>query len=307
MNRPLDLQRLLALGLGASLAVASTGCASMSREGPQAANPERQAEAEYDLARDAFYKGHLREALDHAQKASSLDDQNPKVLYFTAAIDLGFCSAEGMSSPDCRLADAEQFARRAIKVDAQFRDARNMLGQVLILEKKYDEAIRVLEPLTRDPAYVANYLAWGNYGWAQVLSGKVDEGISSLRNAITEPRFCTGHYRLGMAYAKKGDLIAAEKSFGDAVAVPSADCQALQEAWFERARARMKLGHTAEAQGDFARCREVGAKTDTGKECAALAGGAAPTPVQPLAAPAGTPPPSLPQPQATAATSSAPQ
>ena len=26
----------------------------------------------------------------------------------------------------------------------------------------------------------------------------------------------------------------------------------------------MKLGKTADAQGDFARCREVGAKTDTG-------------------------------------------
>ncbi|HEY2511463.1 MAG TPA: tetratricopeptide repeat protein [Polyangiaceae bacterium] len=248
-----------------------------------AASPERQAEAEYDLARDAFYRGRLREALDHAQKSNHLDDQNAKALYFTAVVDLAFCSAEGMISPDCRLSDAERLAREALKADGTFRDARNMLGQILINERKYAEAIQILEPLTKDPAYVANYLGWGNYGWAQVLSGDLDHGIASLRNSVTEPRFCTGHYRLGVAYEKKGDLASAEKSLTDAVLVPSDDCQRLQDAWFERGRVRMRLGKTADAQGDYARCREIGAKTDTGRECAKLAGGAAPTPVQPLA------------------------
>lgn len=258
-----------------------SGCGAPGREGgPVAASPERQAEAEYDLARDAFYRGRLREALDHAQKSNRLDDQNAKALYFTAVIDLAFCSAEGMEAPDCRLADAERLAREALKVDASFRDARNMLGQILINEKKYAEAIQVLEPLTKDPAYVANYLGWGNYGWAQVLSGDLDHGIASLRNSVTEPRFCTGHYRLGVAYEKKGDLVSAEKSLTDAVLVPSEDCQRLQDAWFERGQVRMRLGKTADAQGDYARCREIGSKTDTGRECAKLAGGAAPTPVQ---------------------------
>ena len=103
---------------------------------PQKASPERQAESEYDLARDAFYKGRLREALDHAQRSNALDDQNPKALYFSAVVYLGFCSSEGMASPDCHLKDAEEFARKAIKVQDDFRDARNMLGQVLILEEE---------------------------------------------------------------------------------------------------------------------------------------------------------------------------
>ena len=148
--------------------------------------------------------------------------------------------------------------------------------------------MKVLEPLTKDPAYGANYLAWGNYGWAQVKAGKLDDGITSLRNSVTEPRFCTGDYRLGMAYEQKGDLAAAEKSFSDAVLVPSADCQSLQDAWFERGKVRQKLGNTPDAMGDYARCREISIKTDTGKECAKLAGKAAPTPVQPL--PGQTPP-----------------
>jgi len=302
MNRTLDLRRTLALGIAA---VALSACASESKTSPNAASPERQAESEYDLSRDAFYKGHFREALDHAQRANTLDDQNAKALYFTAVIYLGFCSSEGMASPDCRLKDAEELARKAIKVEDRFRDARNLLGQILILEQRYSDAMVVLEPLTKDPAYSANYLAWGNYGWAQVKAGKLDEGIVSLRNSITEPRFCTGDFRLGMAYEQKVDFVAAEKSFTDAVEVPSADCQALQDAWYERAKVRQKLGNTADAMGDFARCREISIKTDTGKECARLAGKAPPTPIRPLTAP-GAPAGNAPQSQASAGSTSTP-
>jgi type IV pilus assembly protein PilF len=288
MNHSLHARNLLAIGL---CAVAAVACAPESRTPQTQASPERQADSEYDLARDAFYKGRLREALDHAERANTLDDQNAKALYFTAVIYLGFCSSEGMASPDCRLKTAEELSRKALEVEDRFRDARNMLGQILILEEKYAEAMKTLEPLTKDPAYGANYLAWGNYGWAQVKSGRVDDGIISLRNSVTEPRFCTGDYRLGMAYEQKGDLVAAEKSFSDAVLVPSADCQSLQDAWFERGKVRQKLGNTPDAMGDYARCREISVKTDTGKECAKLAGKAAPTPVQPLPGVPGQPPP----------------
>jgi type IV pilus assembly protein PilF len=300
MNRPTHLLRPLAFGLALPL----VACAPRGDSQPRAASPERQSESEYDLARDAFYKGHLREALDHAQHADTLDDQNAKALYFTAVIYLGFCSSEGMAAPDCRLKESEELTRKAIKADERFRDARNMLGQILILQERYPEAIKVLEPLTKDPAYGANYLAWGNYGWAQVKSGKLDDGITSLRNSITEPRFCTGDYRLGMAYEQKGDLTAAERSFSDAVQVPSADCQALQDAWFERAKVRQRLGHTDDAMSDYARCREISIKTDTGRECAKLAGKAAPSPIQPLTPPAGGDP--TPQSQASGGSASTP-
>jgi Tfp pilus assembly protein PilF len=280
MTRPYDLRRIVALGL-----VAATASCAPESKGPAKASPERQAEAEYDLARDAFYKQHLREALDHSQRSNALDDQNSKSLYFTAVIYLAFCSAEGMQGPDCLLRNAERLTRKAIEVESDFRDAKNMLGLILIHEKRYDDAIKVLEPLTKDPAYVANYLAWGNLGWAQVESGKIDDGINSLRNSITEPRFCTGDYHLGVAYEKKGDLDAAEKSLTDAVQVPMDECQGMQDAWYERGNVRSKLGNAAGAEGDYARCREISTKTDTGKLCAKLAGRAPPTPVSPIKKP----------------------
>jgi Tfp pilus assembly protein PilF len=250
-----------------SLCVAVASC---SGRGPNAplSSPERQSEAEYNLAFDFFQKGQARAALEHCRKAIELDEENARALYFASTIHLSFCAGNlQFTDPDCRLADAEKYARRALQVEPKYRDARNALGQILIDEKKYQEAITVLEPLTKDPAFESSYLAWGNLGWAQVLSGQVDQGIDSLKNSITEPRFCVGHYRLGVAYEKKGDLAAAEQSLTNALSVEAPACQALQDAWEERAQVRMHLGKTADARADFEKCRDLAADSLTGKAC----------------------------------------
>ena len=251
----------------ASLWAAVGACSARGANAP-GANPDRQSEAEYDLSRDDFFKGQVRSALDHCRKAVELNDQNQNALYFAAAIHLSFCTGRlELSDPDCHLGEAESYMRRALKVQSGFREARNALGQILILEKKYAEAIAMLEPLTRDPAFESNYLAWGNLGWAQVLSGRVDDGIASLKSSITEQRFCVGHYRLGIAYEKKGDLAAAEQSLTNAVTVEAPECKNLQDAWQERAQVRMRLGNLAEARADYQKCRDIAADSRAGKAC----------------------------------------
>lgn len=237
-------------------------------DAPNAQSPERQAEAEYDIARDLFQKAQPRQALDHALKAVELDDANAKVLYFTSNIYLFFCSTElGFTSPDCRMDDAEKFARRAIKADGGFRDAKNLLGVILLNKGSYGEAIKVLEPLVNDPSYAQSYLAWGNLGWAQVQAGQVDAGIQSLKNSVTQPQFCVGHYRLGVAFEKKGDLGQAEQSLTNALSVEDESCKNLQDAWEARGRVRRAMGKAGEAKVDYEKCREISAKTKTGKEC----------------------------------------
>jgi Tfp pilus assembly protein PilF len=233
-----------------------------------AKNPERQSLAEYDIAVDLFHKGRPREALDHALKAVELDEENAKAAYFASLVYASFCdTVQGFASPDCRLEDAEKHARQAIKIDGSLRDAKNLLGQILIHEKKYDEAIAFLEPLTKDPAYVDSYKAWGNLGWAQVLKGQLDAGIASLKNSVTEPRFCVGHYRLGVAYEKQGNLPQAETSFTTAVQVEHPNCQNLQDAWEARGRIRQRLGKSVEARADFEKCREISMESRAGKSC----------------------------------------
>ena len=267
--------KIAAIGVASVLALAANvGCGGSrgsDPEAPHAQSPEKQSAAEYDLGRDYFSKGNPRTALDHALKAVELNDDNAKALYLTSAIYLSFCSTDlGFETPDCKIQQAETYARAALKSEPQFRDARNLLGQVLILSKKYKEAIEVLKPLAADPAYASSFLAWGNLGWAQVLDGDVDDGISSLKNAVTQPRFCVGFYRLGVAWEKKGDPVQAEQSFSSALAVDSPDCQALQDAWEARGRVRMKLKSIESARQDFEKCRDISAKSPTGRTCVAL-------------------------------------
>ncbi|MGA2448633.1 MAG: tetratricopeptide repeat protein [Polyangiaceae bacterium] len=248
-------------------ALAFAACNGKSSSVPNT-SPERQSEAEYDVARDYFYRGDPRRALDHCRRAVELDEENAKALYFASTIHLFFCSGKlALLDPDCRLADAETYVRRALKVDDRFREARNTLGQILILEKKYLEAIAVLGPLTKDPAFESSFLAWGNLGWAQVLAGQLDAGIASLKNSIAEPRFCVGHYRLGVAYQRQGDWPAAEQSFTNALSVDSPDCKTMQDAWAERGRTRARLGKVGEARADFTRCRDLYVDSPEGKAC----------------------------------------
>ncbi len=260
-------KRRVASGLVLAFAVFAVACGGGKAQRPGAQSPERQSDAEYDIAADLFQKGNTRASLDHVDKAIALNDESHNAHYLRATILLAFCAGpRAFEEPDCRLADIEKSSRAALKVNPDFREAKNLLGQVLINEKKYKEAIAVLEPLTKDPAYVHPHYAWGNLGWAQVLDGQVDAGIASLRNAITEPRFCVGHYRLGVGLEKKGEATLAEQSFTTAVTADP-QCAELQDAWEARARVRLKLGKAADAKQDYERCVTISKETSTGKIC----------------------------------------
>ncbi len=253
------------MGLG----LLGAACGGGTQSSNPAKSPERQSDAEYDIARDLLAKAQPRVALDHALKAVELNEDNAKALFLTSAIYASFCNQDaGLASPDCKVPKAEEYARKAMAADARFREARNLLTQILIWEKKYDEAVSTVEPLTKDPAYVEAHLAWGNLGWAYVLGDKVDTGIEALKNAVAlQPRFCVGQYRLGAAYEKKNDLNQAEQSYSRAVEVDAPECKNLQDAWEARGRVRARLGRIEEARSDFGRCKEVAADTKLGRAC----------------------------------------
>jgi type IV pilus assembly protein PilF len=276
-------------------ALVLTACTGKGSQNPNAQSVERQSDSEYDLARDLFEKGNPRAALDHAMKSISLNEDNDKAQYFVAVIHLSFCSTNrGLESPECHLTEVEKYARGALKAKPDFRDATNLLGQVLVDEKRCKEAITILEPLTKDPAYVHPYFAWGNLGAAQLCDGQVDVAIVSLKNAVAEPRFCVGHHRLGLAYEKKGDLPNADASFTNAVSADPA-CEGLQDAWWGRCRIRSRSGNV-EWKKDCEKCRDISAETTTGKLCIKTLGGSA-SPPAPSSSPAtATPHASSPNP-----------
>ena len=262
-RKRLRIAGILLLGL--------SGCASRT-SGPAGDRvPDRVSEAEYDLARDAWMRqGNAREGLTHVLKAIDADEDNASAHHLAALIYLDLCQK---SPQDCRLAEAENQANVAIKLRGDFREARNTLGVILVHEKKFAEAVAVLEPLTRDILYKTPESAWGNLGWAYLESGKLNEAEQALeRSVAAQPRFCVGFYRLGLVQERKDHPEAAIESFTRALQADSR-CAGLQEALLHRAKSYVRVAKHDLAQSDLSRCVELSQDTLAGKECAAILNG----------------------------------
>jgi type IV pilus assembly protein PilF len=258
-----------ALVLGLVFGLAASACAGGQE---RASAADAKALAEYDLARDAFEAGRLREALGHVQSSLRIDEGNPDVHYLGAVILLAFCAADETSS-DCRFEEAERHVRAALDAAPEMRDAKNVLGVILVHQKKYDEAVAVLKPLAEDILYGSPEKAWGNLGWAYLSRGSVDEAIDALRRSLAaQPMFCVGNYRLGLAYEKKGELSLAQEAFTKALETDRPECQKLQDGFAARARVADKLGQRDRAREDLERCRDLAPTTLVGKRCAAEVG-----------------------------------
>ena len=247
----------------ACVACAGTGCF-------RGATPaeEQRSISEQDLAADAFKHGRLREAFDHVQRALKLNPDNGEAAYLGAMVLLGFCALDETST-DCRYKEAEAFARKAVDNAPELRDAKNTLGVILVHEKRFDDAIAVLKPLTEDIVYASPESAWGNLGWAYLQRGSSQEAIDALQRAVAvQPLFCVGQYRLGLAYEKKGDLPLAREAFTKAVDTDLPQCKRLQDAYGARARVLARQGLKDHARADLERCRDMGVQTQTGQKCA---------------------------------------
>jgi Tfp pilus assembly protein PilF len=251
----------------AFLAYFVLACASSPGEG--VADPDRMSESEYDIARDLWLRrSSPREALDHALKAVELNEENADAAHLVALLYMDFCSR---GPNECRLQEAEKHARLALQARSDYREAINTLGVILIHQKRYADAIKVLKALTEDILYQTPENAWGNLGWAQLEAGSTDAAIESLRRSIAaQPLFCVGLYRLGLAYEKRGEDTAAAEALTRALETPAPGCNSLQEAFAARARIEVRLGNREAAQADLSRCAELSRKTNAGKECSSL-------------------------------------
>jgi type IV pilus assembly protein PilF len=254
-----DMLRKRARSATLLLALAACGGA-----GPEEA---KIASAEYGLANDAFQRGRYREALSHVERALEHDDHNAEAAYLGAMIMLVFCSQDE-TSPDCRYDEAERFCRITIEADPEMRDAKNALAVVLVHRGRPLEAIDVLKPLAHDILYRSPEKAWGNLGWAYLEAGRTADAIGALERAVaSQPLFCVGHYRLGLAYEKRGEFAAARQALTRAVSIEEGDCRRLQDAFWARARVEERLGAETAMRDDLERCKELAPTTNVGKRC----------------------------------------
>jgi Tfp pilus assembly protein PilF len=202
--------------------------------------------------------------LIHSLRAIEIDDGNADAHHIAALIYLDLCLR---ITQDCRLIEAEVHARRALQLRADFREARNTLGVILIHEKKFLDAISVLEPLTRDILYATPESAWGNLGWAYLEIDRTDDAQQALQRSVAaQPRFCVGYYRLGLVQERKGLPEAAIESFTNALQADPR-CAGLQDALLHRAKNKLRLGRSEPARADLSRCAQLSPDTLAGKEC----------------------------------------
>ncbi len=260
------------LGAASQLARVAVACSlalTVACSGGSNRATDARSVAEYDVARDHFGKGQLREALTKVEEALDLDESNADAAYLGSIIMLAFCARDPGSS-DCRFETAEKYARQALEANKEMRDAKNTLGVILVHERRYDEAIAVLKPLAEDIFYGAPQNSWGNLGWAYLEKGQTDLAIDALRRAVAaQPSFCVGHFRLGLAFEKKGELQAAREALSRAVEVDRPECRRLQDAWEARGRVALRQGAKDDAIADFQHCEDIAPKTPIGLRCAA--------------------------------------
>lgn len=251
------------------LALLAGGCAHSGANAPPGADPSAMSLAEYDQARDLWLnRNSPREALAHALGAVDLDPDNAEAAHLVALLYLDFCRR---SPAECRMVEAERYAKLAVNAKENFREAENTLGVVLIHRKKYQEAIRVLTPLSRDILYSTPENAWGNLGWALLESGKVDEAIIALRRSVAaQPKFCVGFYRLGIAYQRKKLDHQALTALTRALEGSDPRCQGLQAAYAARASVYMRLGEAAAARADADRCVALGTDSTNVHDCRSI-------------------------------------
>jgi Tfp pilus assembly protein PilF len=225
--------------------------------------------SEYDLARDAWLRqSQPREALAHAIKASELDPDNADALHLVALLYLDFCRR---TPNECRLAEAERYARAALDERSDYREAQNTLGVILIHRKRAIEAITTLKPLAEDMLYQTPEMAWGNLGWAYLEAGQIDLAIDALRRSVAaQPLFCVGHFRLGLAHERKGQFRLALQALDRALDSTEPRCARLQAAHAARARVHLRLGEHAAAAADIDRCVQLDKTSKDARDCEAM-------------------------------------
>ena len=224
----------------------------------------RQSERFYEAASIAwFQEQNVLEAIRNLTRAVKTNPKNDDAHYLLGIIRLGRLEYEA----------AEKHLREAMVLrkdgdPAGLAGVENNLGVVLIHQKRYDEAIRLLKKSSEEVMNREPWLAFGNLGWAYIEVGEYDKALDVLKRAMfDQPKYCVGLYRMGQAYYLKGDYASAEKTLTRAIEVPEEGCKQIQEAHHLRGMSFLRLEMIEEAETALTRCVQINRESRIGLEC----------------------------------------
>ena len=225
-----------------------------------------RGQKEYELAVGLMREQNIAAAFEHLFKAIDLDDQNPEAHLLLGNL---YLLREDFAKAEAEIRIARELGEANEAYGPPFlAEVDNSLGVVLVHQKRYDDAIKVLREAASNILNRSPHLAWGNLGWAYHEKGQYTQAIEALTQSVRQQtRFCLGFYRLGKTYVAVRDFERAEDALTRCLEVTDDGCRSLQDAWHLRGEARAKLGLRQDAIADFERCVELSSDSATGRQC----------------------------------------
>jgi type IV pilus assembly protein PilF len=225
----------------------------------------RQSDRFYEAASIAWFEEqNVLSAIRSLTRSIEINPDNHDAHYLLGIIRLGRLEYDL----------AEKHLREAMRLrqngdPSGLAGVQNNLGVVLIHQKRYDEAIKLLKASSEEVMNREPWLAFGNLGWAYIEIGELDKALDALKRAMfDQPHYCVGLYRMGQVYYLKGDYAAAEVSLKQAMAVPEQGCDKIQEAHQLLGMSYLRREMREEAEGALSKCVETNKNTPIGMECA---------------------------------------
>lgn len=186
---------------------------------------------------DYLYKeGHIKEAIEHYQKAIQIDPSFPEtpnnlgvalaaegrfdeaIENYHKAIQIAPNFAYALNNLGIALADKGQFDeaienyRKAIRISPNYAEALDNLGVVLGTQGRPAEAVEQFQKALE----IAPDNAKVHYNLANMLTaqGRFDEAIKHYQMALEQmPDFTHAHYQLGLLLQNRGEFAAAVTQF----------------------------------------------------------------------------------------------
>jgi tetratricopeptide (TPR) repeat protein len=150
-----------------------------------------------------------------------------------------------------RLSSAEKCFKKAVKLNPNYVEAYNNLGNILQLQGKNDQAVVCLKKAIEiEPDFAQAYITLGN---ALKQSGEIDEAFTSYQKAISiNPDLAEAYASLGSMKKQRGQAAAALEYFNKAIQLKSDDA----EVYYNRGKVLYESGQFEAALQSFTQAIE---------------------------------------------------
>ncbi|MFW6094627.1 MAG: type IV pilus biogenesis/stability protein PilW [Pseudomonadota bacterium] len=151
------------------------GCVTERMGGSEPAPRSVQLQAQLDLARGYLDQRDWARAREPLKRALEIQPRSAEAHALMAVLH------QNQSDPDL----AEEHYRRALRYDRDFAMALNNYGSFLYAQGRYEEALRPLRRLVRDPDYRARAQAYENLGLTELKVGNRAEAERAFERALS--------------------------------------------------------------------------------------------------------------------------